>query len=123
MASTLTEPRRAPAAIRLLTREMRAAYLAIAALVVGLGFSTFVLTEHTERWWAWTIKVPMTAALLGAGYWAGLALLLIAVREREWARHGSSSRWPSRSTARCCSRCSCTGSTSTTTAWWAESGR
>jgi hypothetical protein len=86
IASTLTEPRRAPAAIRLLTGEMRAAYLAIAALVVGLGFSTFVLTEHTERWWAWTIKVPMTAALLGAGYWAGLALLLIAVREREWAR-------------------------------------
>ena len=86
MASTLTSPRPAPAAVRRLIPELRAVYIAVAVLVVALGFSTFVLTEHTDRWWAWTINVPMTAALLGAGYWAGLALLIVALRDDEWTR-------------------------------------
>ena len=86
IASTLTETRRAPAVVRRLIPELRAVYLAIAVLVVALGFSTFVLSDHTDRWWAWTINVPMTAALLGAGYWAGLALLVVALRDDEWTR-------------------------------------
>jgi hypothetical protein len=86
MASTLTEHRPAPTVIRRLLPELRAVYLAVAVLVVALGFSTFVLTAHTDRWWAWTINVPMTAALLGAGYWAGLVLLIVALRDDEWTR-------------------------------------
>jgi len=86
MASTLTPARPAPVAVRRLIPELRAVYIAVGVLVVALGFSTFILTEHTDRWWAWTINVPMTSALLGAGYWAGLALLIVALRDDEWTR-------------------------------------
>ena len=45
----------------------------------------FVLSEHTARYFAWTIKLPFTAALLGAGYWASGVLELLLSRERRWA--------------------------------------
>jgi hypothetical protein len=45
----------------------------------------FVLAEATERYFAWTIKPPATAAFLGAAYAAGCALELLAFRRRTWA--------------------------------------
>jgi hypothetical protein len=45
----------------------------------------FVLAGQTERYFAWTIKPPATAAFLGAAYAAGCALELLAFRRRTWA--------------------------------------
>jgi hypothetical protein len=40
--------------------------LAIASVLVAVaGFQLFVLSEHTDRYFAWTIE-PLSAAMLGA---------------------------------------------------------
>jgi hypothetical protein len=41
---------------------------------------------QTETYFAWTIHPPLTAAVLGAGYWASFVLELLSARERLWAR-------------------------------------
>jgi hypothetical protein len=50
------------------------------------GFQTFVLTEQTEHYFAWTIQPPITAAFLGAAYWASFVLEVLASREKWWDR-------------------------------------
>jgi hypothetical protein len=52
--------------------------------VIGAGVQLFVLSTHTADYFAWTIKAPITAALLGAGYWSSIPSVIIAMREREW---------------------------------------
>ena len=59
-------------------------YLAI-LLVTSVGVFTFVLSTETERLFAWTINPPLTAAFLGANYFAAFFLALLAARERIWA--------------------------------------
>jgi hypothetical protein len=49
------------------------------------GVSTFVLADHTEDLFAWTIEPPLTAAFMGGGYWASVALILLAARAPSWA--------------------------------------
>lgn len=34
------------------------------------GVQLFILSEQTDVYFAWTISVPLTAAFMGAGYWA-----------------------------------------------------
>ena len=51
-----------------------------------LGLSLFVLPTETDRLFAWTINTPLTAAFLGASYWAATALALTSAAERDWAR-------------------------------------
>jgi hypothetical protein len=50
-----------------------------------LGVPLFLLTTQTDTFFAWTISIPMTAAVLGANYWSSTALALLAARERVWA--------------------------------------
>jgi hypothetical protein len=38
------------------------------------GFQLFILSEQTEYYFAWTIALPLTAAFLGAGYWAAMGV-------------------------------------------------
>src|SRR5215210_7403136 len=45
----------------------------------------FVLSAATDRFFAWTINPPATAAFLGAAYAAGCALELLALRRGSWA--------------------------------------
>jgi hypothetical protein len=71
---------------RLLTDGMRRLLIVAGALVFLAGVQLFVLSEHTDRYFAWTIDVPLTAAFLGAGYWASVALEWLAAREATWAR-------------------------------------
>lgn len=73
------------AAIRPLTVGMRRMLLAASALVFIVGIQLFVLTEQTDRYFAWTIAPPLTAAFLGAAYWASCLLEFLAARERTWA--------------------------------------
>ena len=55
-------------------------------LVLVIGFPLYLLSERTDSWFAWTINPPLTAAALGAGYWASFVLELLSARERLWAR-------------------------------------
>jgi hypothetical protein len=55
------------------------------ALVLAAGFQLLVLSEQTERFFAWTVEPPLTAAVLGAFYWTSLGLLVASLRERAWA--------------------------------------
>jgi hypothetical protein len=54
-------------------------------LVAGIGLLQFVLSEHTDRYFAWTIKVPATAAFLGALYLGSGIGEAFAARTPTWA--------------------------------------
>jgi len=71
---------------RALTIGMHRILLLAGGLVFLAGFQLFVLTEQTEHYFAWTIQPSITAAFLGAAYWASFALEILASRERWWDR-------------------------------------
>jgi hypothetical protein len=50
-----------------------------------LGVPLFFLATQTDDYFAWTIGVPLTAAFLGANYFASALLALLASRETVWA--------------------------------------
>ena len=54
--------------------------------VTFAGLQLFVFSTRTADYFAWTIKAPITAALLGVGYWCSIPSLVLALREREWQR-------------------------------------
>jgi len=59
----------------------------VAPLTRGLiGLPLVLLTTHTDKYFAWTIAPPITAAFLGANYWSSAILAVLASRERVWAR-------------------------------------
>jgi hypothetical protein len=65
---------------------MRWLLYAASALVFLAGFQLSVFTEQTDTYFAWTIARPITAAFLGASYWAAVPVELIAARQPNWAR-------------------------------------
>jgi hypothetical protein len=73
-------------ATRPMTPGVRAGLVAIASVIFWLGLSLFVFPTHTDDLFAWTIKPPLTAAFLGASYWASTTLAVACASEREWAR-------------------------------------
>ena len=68
-----------------LGRGIRRLLSAATVLVALAGFQLFVLSAKTDRWFAWTIGEPLSAATLGALYWASLVTVRFAMRERTWA--------------------------------------
>ena len=38
------------------------------------GIQLYILSEQTDVYFAWTISLPLTAAFLGAGYWAAMGV-------------------------------------------------
>ena len=60
----------APPVTRPMMPAVRAGLLAIAGVIFLLGLSLYVAPTETDRLFAWTIQVPLTAAFLGASYWA-----------------------------------------------------
>src|SRR5438105_2404442 len=68
------------------TTGIRRFFYVAASLVFAAGVPLFVGSTHTGRYFAWTIKSPLTAAFLGANYWAAIALEVLAARQRVWAR-------------------------------------
>jgi hypothetical protein len=64
---------------------MRWLLLIASVLVFIIGISLFLLSGQTDRYFAWTISVPLTAAFLGAGYWSSFFIEFVASRERMWA--------------------------------------
>ncbi|CAN5692319.1 hypothetical protein BH18ACT15_BH18ACT15_11120 [soil metagenome] len=71
--------------VKELAPGMRRLLWVAGALVFLAGVQLFVFTERTATHFAWTIDVPLTAAFLGAGYWASVAFEWLAARERVWA--------------------------------------
>jgi hypothetical protein len=65
---------------------MRRLMWTASALVFIVGVQLFVFSDSTERFFAWTIQPPLTAAFLGAAYWASCALEVMAARQVLWAR-------------------------------------
>src|SRR5438034_11792636 len=53
-------------------------------LVVIAAIQLFVLSSRTDRFFAWTIGVPLTAAVDGAFYLAAFLLLFPAARAGTW---------------------------------------
>ena len=72
--------------IKPLSLAMRRLLLLASFLVFLAGFQLFILTEYTDSYFAWTIQPPLTAAFLGAGYFASFLLEFLASREEEWDR-------------------------------------
>src|SRR5919197_373679 len=56
----------------------------VLVLVIGIPLFLFSDRPHTSS--ACTIPPPLTAAALGAAYWASFVLELLSARERLWAR-------------------------------------
>ena len=51
-----------------------------------IGLPLVLLTTRTDKYFAWTIEPPLTAAFLGANYWSSALLAILAARETAWAR-------------------------------------
>lgn len=71
--------------LKTLTPGMRKLLWIAGFLVFLAGMQLFVFTERTETLFAWTIDVPLTAAFLGAAYWASVSFEWLAARQRVWA--------------------------------------
>ncbi len=84
---------------RPLTRAMRVWFVIDTVLVAAAGVQLLVLATQTERFFAWTVQPPVSAALLGASYWGAIPLVWLASRQTRWTDAGS------RCTAYGCSRC------------------
>ena len=64
--------------VRRTTTGMRWVFGVGSVLVSAAGIQLFVLTDHTDRLFAWTIKNPLTAAFLGAFYFTALTLAALS---------------------------------------------
>ncbi len=65
---------------------MRRILYAASALVFLAGFQLFILTEYTRTYFAWDVLPPLTAASLGAAYWASVLVELSSARGATWAK-------------------------------------
>jgi hypothetical protein len=77
-----------PAQLAVIRISVGARIFVVAAtiFVAAAGVSLFFLSEQTHLYFAWTIKPPLTAAFLGAGYLTVTTALAIGLLEHEWAR-------------------------------------
>jgi hypothetical protein len=67
------------------TPRLRLILQVFAVLALIAGALLFIGATRTDAWWSWTIRPPLTAATLGAFYWAAFVLVLSAARSETWA--------------------------------------
>jgi membrane protein CcdC involved in cytochrome C biogenesis len=72
--------------MRQTTPRLRLILWVFAGLALIAGALLFVGATRTDTWWSWTIEPPLTAATLGAFYWAAFVLILAAARSQSWIR-------------------------------------
>ncbi len=65
---------------------MRAVFSIGSLLVTAAGIQLSVLTDHTERLFAWTIGSGMSSTFLGAFYFMALTVAIRSRKEAAWAR-------------------------------------
>ena len=73
------------AALKPLAPGMRRLLFTASVLVLLAGIQLFVFTGRTDHFFAFTIADPLSAAFLGAGYWAAVAIEALAGRQAVWA--------------------------------------
>ena len=56
----------------------------VAFLVFVAGVQLYVLSGQTADWFAWTIAAPLSAAMIGAGFWSTLVPAVAALRQPYW---------------------------------------
>lgn len=71
--------------MRPVTLRLRVILEVFAGLALIAGGLLFLGATGTDAWWSWTISPPLTAATLGAFYWAAFILILHAARAPTWA--------------------------------------
>ena len=49
------------------------------------GIQLFILSAQTETYFAWTFAAPISAAFMGAGYWAAMFHAYTGARAKAWA--------------------------------------
>src|SRR5690242_10196692 len=64
---------------------MRALLVVFGVLTLLAVAALFIRPDTTDRYFAWTIKPPLTAAFLGAAYLAGCTLVVLSLRASAWA--------------------------------------
>jgi hypothetical protein len=72
------------AGARRVLRGMSFLLYVASVLVLLAALQLFIFSEHTDRFFAWTIAVPLTATVDGAFYLAAFFLLFPAARARTW---------------------------------------
>ena len=78
--------------MRPVTPRLRLILELFAGLALIAGALLFLGATRTDAWWSWTIEPPLTAATLGAFYWAAFVLILMAARSEDLGRGPSSRR-------------------------------
>src|SRR5438309_9159242 len=81
----MSQPGHTPV-VRPVIAPMRWLLYAASTLVFLAGLQLTVFTEQTDTYFAWTITPPLTAAFLGAAYWAAVPVEVIAARQTIWAK-------------------------------------
>jgi hypothetical protein len=66
------------------TAGMRWFFRVAAGLALIAGVLLFIGATETDRFFSWTIEPPLTAAFLGAAYWAAFVLLAWAAAQESW---------------------------------------
>jgi hypothetical protein len=74
-----------PAGVKPVTRFTQAVFLSAVGFATVAGFQLYILAEHTDQYFAWTISQPLSAAFLGGVYWSGAALFAVALTEHAWS--------------------------------------
>lgn len=64
---------------------MRFVLILGAVLTLASGFQLYVLTNHTDEFFAWTIPAGFSAAIMGAFYWTACTLSFLSWRRPTWA--------------------------------------
>ncbi len=60
-------------------------YVLVLPLLFIAGVQLFILSAQTETYFAWTFTAPISAAYMGAGYWAAMLHAYSGARSRDWA--------------------------------------
>ena len=60
-------------------------YGLVLPLLFIAGVQLFLLSEQTDTYFAWTFGAPISAAFLGAGYWAAMFHAYTGARSKSWA--------------------------------------
>jgi hypothetical protein len=74
----------APAHVVPVLRPVRVLLVAFGVLTALAVLALYVRPQTTDRFFAWTISPPLTAAFLGAAYVAGCALVVLSLRSTAW---------------------------------------
>jgi hypothetical protein len=74
-----------PAGVKPVLPVTRVVFFSAACFATIAGIQLYLLTEHTDQYFAWTIAQPLSAAFLGGVYWSGAALFLATLTERAWS--------------------------------------